>query len=565
MRFDTSPAPHVIAGYTVPRVMFQVLLALVPAGIAHVALFGPGLLLQLAVACVTALLAEAAALRWRGRDAAPALRDGSVLVTAFLLAFSVPPLLPWWLGALGTALAVLLGKHVFGGLGQNPFNPAMVGYAILLVSFPAEMTRWPVPLDADGTHTWAELARLSFASFYGADLAAHWDGYTGATALDSIRNGLELRYTLPELLGRGDIAGTLGARGFAWINLAALAGGLYLMARGIVRWHIPVAVLAGLLVPSFIAHCARFRRRARTAAAGVLRRDDAGRVLHRDGPGLRRDERSRPPVVRRRHRPDRVGHPHLGRLPRRLRLRGAADEPGRAVHRPLHGAEDLWPAALSRPRVARVRAAMVLAAAAIAAFGLVAVVHEATRDRIAATARARELARFDQVLAGRPLRQRPAGRHRDAARSGAAGHDGSRHRVPRPASSGEPVAVVLEPVAPDGYSGAIRLLVAHRARRHGPRRARRRSTARRPGLGDFIDTRKSDWIERFTGKSLGQSRRWRAGGSARTAAISTSTRAPRSRRAPWSGPSAARWSSSRVIATSYWATSCWPPRLQFQP
>jgi electron transport complex protein RnfD len=254
MRFDTSPAPHVIAGYTVPRVMFQVLLALVPAGIAHVALFGPGLLLQLSVACVTALVAEAAALSWRGRDAVPALKDGSVLVTAFLLAFSVPPLLPWWLGALGTALAVLLGKHVFGGLGQNPFNPAMVGYAILLVSFPAEMTRWPVPLDVDGTHTWMELARLSLASFYGADPASHWDGYTGATALDSIRNGLDLRYTLPELLGRDDIAGEFGARGFAWINLAALAGGLYLMARGIVRWHIPAAVLAGLLVPSFIAH-----------------------------------------------------------------------------------------------------------------------------------------------------------------------------------------------------------------------------------------------------------------------------------------------------------------------
>jgi Na+-translocating ferredoxin:NAD+ oxidoreductase subunit D len=151
-------------------------------------------------------------------------------------------------------LAVLLGKHVFGGLGQNPFNPAMVGYAILLVSFPAEMTRWPVPLDVDGTHTWPELARLSFAGFYGADLGANWDGFTGATALDSIRNGLDQRFTLPELLGRQDIAGSFGVRGFAWINLAALAGGLYLMTRGIVRWHIPVAVLAGLLVPSFVAH-----------------------------------------------------------------------------------------------------------------------------------------------------------------------------------------------------------------------------------------------------------------------------------------------------------------------
>ena len=253
MRFDISPAPHVIAGYTVPRVMYQVIVALVPAGIAHVVLFGPGLLLQLSVACVTALVAEAVALRWRDRDAVAALKDGSVLVTAVLLAFSVPPLLPWWLGALGTALAVLLGKHVFGGLGQNPFNPAMVGYAILLVSFPSEMTRWPVPMDVDGARSWADLARMSLAAFYGADRAG-WDGYTGATALDSIRSGLELRYTVPELLARSDVAGTLGVRGFAWINLAALAGGLYLLARGIVRWHIPVAVLGGLLVPAFVAN-----------------------------------------------------------------------------------------------------------------------------------------------------------------------------------------------------------------------------------------------------------------------------------------------------------------------
>ncbi len=254
MRFDTSPAPHLIAGYSVPRVMFQVLLALVPVAIVHVALLGPGLLLQLAVACVTALVAEALALRWRGRDATPALKDGSVLVTAWLLALSLPPLLPWWLTLLGTALAVLLGKHVFGGLGQNPFNPAMVGYAILLVSFPQEMTRWPLPLDAPGAGSWSDLARLTFASFYGARIDAGWDGFTGATTLDAIRTGLDLRYTLPELLARGEINGPLGAPGFAWINLAAFAGGVYLLARRIVRWHIPVAVLAGLLVPAFLAH-----------------------------------------------------------------------------------------------------------------------------------------------------------------------------------------------------------------------------------------------------------------------------------------------------------------------
>jgi electron transport complex protein RnfD len=254
VKFATSPAPHVIAGYSVPRVMFQVLFALVPVALVHVVLFGPGLPLQLAVASVTALACEAAALRWRRREAGPALRDGSVLVTAALLALSVTPLLPWWLTVLGTAVAVLLGKHAFGGLGQNPFNPAMVGYAVLLVSFPVEMTRWPVPLDAAGARDWAALAQLALQSFYGGGLGEAWDGYTGATALDSIRTGLDQRYTMSELLARGDIVGSVGARGFEWLNLAALGGGLYLLARRIVRWHIPVAVLAGLLLPAFVAH-----------------------------------------------------------------------------------------------------------------------------------------------------------------------------------------------------------------------------------------------------------------------------------------------------------------------
>jgi len=254
MRFDTSPAPHVIAGFSVPRVMYTVLLALAPAALVHIALFGPGLVVQVVVACATALACEALALRWRRRAAAPALRDGSVLVTACLLAISITPLLPWWLTVLGTAAAVLLGKHAFGGLGQNPFNPAMVGYAILLVSFPVEMSRWPLPLDGGGAHDWTDVARLTFSAIGGGHVESGWDGYTGATTLDSIRSGLALRYTVPELVSRTEIMGPLGARGFAWINIAALAGGLYLVARGIVRWHIPVAVLAALVGPAAIAN-----------------------------------------------------------------------------------------------------------------------------------------------------------------------------------------------------------------------------------------------------------------------------------------------------------------------
>jgi electron transport complex protein RnfD len=136
--------------------------------------------------------------------------------------------LPWWLLALGTAVAVLLGKHAYGGLGQNPFNPAMVAYAVLLVSFPVEMTRWPAP-------------------------GPGWDALTGATALDALRTGLREAWTIEEVRA-GTEFGLVGAADAEWVNLAALAGGLYLLARRVIRWHIPVAMLAGLAVPAALAN-----------------------------------------------------------------------------------------------------------------------------------------------------------------------------------------------------------------------------------------------------------------------------------------------------------------------
>ena len=220
--------PHVVAGLTVPRVMFQVLAALLPVLAVQVYLFGPRPLLLVAVAAVAALACEALALRLRRRSMQPFLRDGSVLVTAALLALAVPPTLPPGHLVLGVACAVLLAKHAYGGLGQNPFNPAMVGYAVLLVSFPLEMTRWPAPGDG-------------------------WDAMTGATALDALRTGLRQSYTMQEIMA-GPAFGRVGAAGGEWINLAALAGGLYLLARGLVRWHIPVAVLAGLAGPAALFH-----------------------------------------------------------------------------------------------------------------------------------------------------------------------------------------------------------------------------------------------------------------------------------------------------------------------
>lgn len=228
MSTPVAAPPHAIAGFTVPRVMYQVLLALVPVAAVQCWLFGWRPLLLVAVAAAVALASEALALRLRRRPARPFLRDGSVLVTAALLALAVPPTLPSWQLALGVACAVLLAKHAYGGLGQNVFNPAMVGYAVLLVSFPLDMTRWPAP-------------------------GAEWDAMTGATALDALRTGLRQSYTMQELFA-GAAFGRVGAAGGEWINLAALAGGLYLLGRRIVRWQIPVAMLAGIAAPAAVCH-----------------------------------------------------------------------------------------------------------------------------------------------------------------------------------------------------------------------------------------------------------------------------------------------------------------------
>jgi len=251
-QFEVSPAPHVVGGTSIATVMLQVLVALVPAAVAHVAVFGPGLLLQMTVASGAAIASEAIAVRVRGRPVGPAITDGSVLVTAALLALSVPPLLPWGYTAFGTAVSVLIGKHLYGGLGHNLFNPAMVGYAVLLISFPVAMTHWPLASTVSGA-SWAQLADLTFSSVFGAGASGpQWDAYTGATALDTLRTSLASSLTMQETLTQ-PVFGRFGGAGTVWVSVATLAGGGYLLARHVIRWHIPAGVLLGIAVPAGIA------------------------------------------------------------------------------------------------------------------------------------------------------------------------------------------------------------------------------------------------------------------------------------------------------------------------
>lgn len=222
----------------------MVLLTLAPAAIVYCRYFGWGLLVQFALAAVSGLSFEALALTMRKRTLQPAISDGSTLVTAALLAFSMPPLAPWWLIVSAMAFAILLAKHLYGGLGMNPFNPAMVGYAVLLISFPATMTQWLpassiAPLQIDFAQT--------LHSILSGQLPATLDVnvLSSASPLAALRSGLAMRHTMDEVLATPTF-GNLAGAGWEWVSLCWLLGGIALLALRLIRWQIPVAMLVAM-------------------------------------------------------------------------------------------------------------------------------------------------------------------------------------------------------------------------------------------------------------------------------------------------------------------------------
>jgi electron transport complex protein RnfD len=233
-------------------VMLQVSLALLPALVAYAWLFGWGVVFNVLIAAATALLSEALVLKLRGHAVAATLGDGSALLTALLLAIALPPLAPWWLIAVGSAFAIIFAKQLYGGLGYNPFNPAMVGYVVLLISFPLEMTSWLAPIEL------REQA-LSFsgaaAYVFGGQLPAQTaiDSLTMATPLDTVKTRLGLEHTMDEIL-RSPIFGNLGGRGWEIINGLVLLGGLWMLFRRLISWHVPVAMLGTLFLISGLFH-----------------------------------------------------------------------------------------------------------------------------------------------------------------------------------------------------------------------------------------------------------------------------------------------------------------------
>ncbi|MGC2458655.1 MAG: electron transport complex subunit RsxD [Gallionellaceae bacterium] len=245
-------SPFISKSDSVARIMLTVLLALAPGIALYVWYYGAAILVSIALASLTALATEAAMLKLRGRPVKPFLSDNSALLTAWLLALSIPPLAPWWLIVVGTAFAICVAKQLYGGLGNNPFNPAMVGYAVLIISFPAHMTHWISPLGLGQTE-------LGFADqlayIFGGRLppAVTLDAVTMSTPLDTLKTQLHLNRPIADIFSM-PIYGYLAGKGSEMVALGFLAGGVYLLFRRIITWHIPVVFLGTLFATASLFH-----------------------------------------------------------------------------------------------------------------------------------------------------------------------------------------------------------------------------------------------------------------------------------------------------------------------
>lgn len=222
-----SPSPHIHGGDSIGKNMYGVLIALIPAFLVSLYYFGLGALIVTLTSVSACVLFEYLIQKFLMKEE-PTLCDGSAILTGVLLAFNLPSNLPAWIILIGALAAIGIGKMSFGGLGNNIFNPALVGRVFLLISFPAQMTTWPVPGHFPMTYT---------------------DAQTGATVLSALKEGVTDVPSFMDML-LGHMGGSLGEVG----AIALVLGFLFMLARKIITWHIPVTILVTVAVFSGIMH-----------------------------------------------------------------------------------------------------------------------------------------------------------------------------------------------------------------------------------------------------------------------------------------------------------------------
>lgn len=223
-----SPSPHIHSKDSTQKIMYRVVLAMLPALAWSVFAFGIGAL-RVTVIAVAACLAFEYAIQKFIMNVKPSINDGSALVTGILLAFNVPSNLPWWIVVIGSLASIGIAKMSFGGLGNNIFNPALVGRVFMLISFPVQMTSWPV------------------------NSQSGIDGVTAATPLSIIKEGIsngtpisEISQHLPNAaqLFFGEVGGSLGEIS----AFLLLIGGIYMLFKKVITWHIPVSIIGTVFI-----------------------------------------------------------------------------------------------------------------------------------------------------------------------------------------------------------------------------------------------------------------------------------------------------------------------------
>lgn len=234
-----APSPHIHSGDTIQKNMYGVIIAMLPALIFSFIYFGMGAIIVTLTSVIACLGFEYLIQKFLLKKE-PTLLDGSALITGILLAFNVPANLPIWIIIIGALVAIGIGKMTYGGLGNNLFNPALVGRVFLLISFPVQMTSWPKPLGWDTSYVDAE---------------------TGATPLALLKEGLKSGKSVSEMLPKlpdhmdmflGNMGGSLGEIAGA----ALLLGLAYMLFKKIISWHIPVSIILTVVVFTGILHFA---------------------------------------------------------------------------------------------------------------------------------------------------------------------------------------------------------------------------------------------------------------------------------------------------------------------
>ncbi|MDH4000911.1 MAG: electron transport complex subunit RsxD [Xanthomonadales bacterium] len=249
--FDTGGAPHFPPHITVSGVMLQVIYALLPAIAAHAWFFGPGILFQILLAVFFAIGFEALMLKIRKKPMRLFLGDFSAVTTAILFALCVPPLAPWWVALFGMLFAIVVAKHLYGGLGHNMFNPAMVGYVVVLISFPQAMTAWLPPLSIAGNSLGLGDTLMTILSG-NPPAGLSWDAITEATPLDTIRTSVASGSMISEAR-QAPVFGDFGGIGWEWIANWYAVGGVWLLWRRIISWQAPIAMIGSVLALGTIA------------------------------------------------------------------------------------------------------------------------------------------------------------------------------------------------------------------------------------------------------------------------------------------------------------------------